>query len=121
MLPLGAGAGGVCFLLWSPPLLSPWTPCREEGEGVGFSRSLFRVWVIADKGQGSHSLSRGTVCRRTGVQSLEPKGQGWDYGIGVSRHRAAVLARDSRPPEVRWGSPGQSPRVWPSGGKVSAL
>lgn len=46
--------------------------------------SLFQVWVIANKVQGSHGLSRGTVCRRMGVQPREPKGQGWDYGIGVS-------------------------------------
>lgn len=45
---------------------------------------MFQVWVIADKVQGSHSLSRGTVCHRTGVQPHAPKGQGWDYGIGVS-------------------------------------
>lgn len=45
---------------------------------------LFQVWVIANKVQGSHGLSRGTVCRRVGVQPREPKGQGWDYGIGVS-------------------------------------
>ena len=43
----------------SGPLLSPWTLCHEDGEGVGFSGSLFQVWVIADKVQGSHSLSRG--------------------------------------------------------------
>lgn len=49
------------------------------------SGSVFQVWVIANKVQGSRSLSRGTVCHRTGVQPLEPKGQGWDYGIGVSR------------------------------------
>ena len=105
MLPLGAGTrwGLVPVLVPPPLLLSPWTLCREEGEGVGFSRSLFQVWVIADKVQGSHSLSRGTVCRRTGVQSLEPKGQGWDYGIGVSRHRAAVLAGVSRHSGFRWG------------------
>lgn len=40
--------------------------------------------MIADKVQGSHSLSCGTVCHRTGVQPLEPKGLSWDYGIGVS-------------------------------------
>ncbi|KAL7979240.1 hypothetical protein Chor_015264, partial [Crotalus horridus] len=40
------------------------------------------IWVIADKVQGSHSLSCGTVCHRTGVQPLEPKGVSWDYGIG---------------------------------------
>ncbi|XP_075292648.1 tectonin beta-propeller repeat-containing protein 1 [Opisthocomus hoazin] len=43
---------------------------------------LDQVWVIADKVQGSHSLSCGTVCRRTGVQPMEPKGLSWDYGIG---------------------------------------
>uniref|UniRef100_A0A8C5X475 Tectonin beta-propeller repeat-containing protein 1 n=1 Tax=Malurus cyaneus samueli TaxID=2593467 RepID=A0A8C5X475_9PASS len=43
---------------------------------------LDQVWVIADKVQGSHSLSCGTVCHRTGVQPLEPKGLSWDYGIG---------------------------------------
>ncbi|NXE47050.1 TCPR1 protein, partial [Casuarius casuarius] len=43
---------------------------------------LDQVWVIADKVQGSHSLSCGTVCHRTGVQPLEPKGLAWDYGIG---------------------------------------
>ncbi|XP_025938911.1 tectonin beta-propeller repeat-containing protein 1 isoform X2 [Apteryx rowi] len=43
---------------------------------------LDQVWVIADKVQGSHSLSCGTVCHRTGVQPMEPKGLAWDYGIG---------------------------------------
>ncbi|KAJ7305878.1 hypothetical protein JRQ81_010244 [Phrynocephalus forsythii] len=43
---------------------------------------LDQVWVIADKVQGSHSLSCGTVCHRTGVQPMEPKGASWDYGIG---------------------------------------
>jgi hypothetical protein len=57
------------------------THCTWAG---GSSRSVFQVWVIANKVQGSHGLSRGTVCRRTGVQPREPKGQGWDYGIGVS-------------------------------------
>lgn len=61
---------------------------------MGLQRVCFQVWVIANKVQGSRSLSRGTVCRRTGVQPHEPKGQGWDYGIGVSRAglRAASLA-----------------------------
>ncbi|XP_063170979.1 tectonin beta-propeller repeat-containing protein 1 [Candoia aspera] len=43
---------------------------------------LDQIWVIADKVQGSHSLSCGTVCHRTGVQPTEPKGLSWDYGIG---------------------------------------
>uniref|UniRef100_A0A8B9HW92 Tectonin beta-propeller repeat-containing protein 1 n=1 Tax=Astyanax mexicanus TaxID=7994 RepID=A0A8B9HW92_ASTMX len=45
---------------------------------------LDQVWIIADKVQGSHSLSCGTVCHRLGVQPMEPKGQSWDYGIGRS-------------------------------------
>ena len=44
------------------------------------NKSLFQVWVIANKVQGSHGLSRGTVCRRMGVQPREPKGQGWVRG-----------------------------------------
>lgn len=56
-----------------PPLLSPWTLCRKEREGAGFSRSLFQVWVIADKVRAT-SLSRGTVCRRRRAV-LEPKGR----------------------------------------------
>uniref|UniRef100_A0A8C0KTQ3 Tectonin beta-propeller repeat-containing protein 1 n=1 Tax=Canis lupus dingo TaxID=286419 RepID=A0A8C0KTQ3_CANLU len=59
---------------------------------------LDQVWVIANKVQGSHGLSRGTVCHRTGVQPREPKGQGWDYGIGVS---GACERRPSRP-GVAW-------------------
>ncbi|XP_057681391.1 tectonin beta-propeller repeat-containing protein 1 isoform X2 [Corythoichthys intestinalis] len=49
-----------------------------------------QVWIIADKVQGSHSLSRGTVCHRLGIHPLQPKGQSWDYGIGglVNRGRA---------------------------------
>lgn len=72
----GVGAwGGSGCPLWSPAAIPRVPP----------SGSVFQVWVIADKVQGSRSLSRGTVCHRTGVQPLEPKGQGWDYGIGVSR------------------------------------
>ncbi|OBS60633.1 hypothetical protein A6R68_08261 [Neotoma lepida] len=53
---------------------------------------LFQVWVIANKVQGSHGLSRGTVCRRMGVQPREPKGQGWDYGIGGGWGHISVRA-----------------------------
>ncbi|XP_022443443.1 tectonin beta-propeller repeat-containing protein 1 isoform X2 [Delphinapterus leucas] len=59
---------------------------------------LDQVWVIANKVQGSHSLSRGTVCRRTGVQPLEPKGQGWDYGIGGGWDHLSVRASATRGP-----------------------
>ncbi|XP_059104953.1 LOW QUALITY PROTEIN: tectonin beta-propeller repeat-containing protein 1 [Peromyscus eremicus] len=53
---------------------------------------LDQVWVIANKVQGSHGLSRGTVCRRVGVQPREPKGQGWDYGIGGGWDHISVRA-----------------------------
>uniref|UniRef100_G1TQ08 Tectonin beta-propeller repeat-containing protein 1 n=1 Tax=Oryctolagus cuniculus TaxID=9986 RepID=G1TQ08_RABIT len=57
---------------------------------------LDQVWVIADKVQGSHSLSRGTVCHRTGVQPHEPRGQGWDYGIGGGWDHISVRANATR-------------------------
>lgn len=57
---------------------------------------LDQVWVIADKVQGSHSLSRGTVCHRTGVQPHEPKGQGWDYGIGGGWDHISIRANATR-------------------------
>ncbi|XP_013376620.1 PREDICTED: tectonin beta-propeller repeat-containing protein 1 isoform X3 [Chinchilla lanigera] len=57
---------------------------------------LDQVWVIANKVQGTHGLSRGTVCRRTGVQPREPKGQGWDYGIGGGWDHISVRANATR-------------------------
>ncbi|ELK17408.1 Tectonin beta-propeller repeat-containing protein 1 [Pteropus alecto] len=59
---------------------------------------LDQVWVIANKVQGSHSLSRGTVCHRTGVRPLEPKGQGWDYGIGGGWDHICIRANATRAP-----------------------
>uniref|UniRef100_A0A8C4KSL0 Tectonin beta-propeller repeat containing 1 n=1 Tax=Equus asinus asinus TaxID=83772 RepID=A0A8C4KSL0_EQUAS len=59
---------------------------------------LDQVWVIANKVQGSHSLSRGTVCHRTGVQPHEPKGQGWDYGIGGGWDHISIRANATRAP-----------------------
>ncbi|KAK1343582.1 hypothetical protein QTO34_016362 [Cnephaeus nilssonii] len=59
---------------------------------------LDQVWVIANKVQGSHSLSQGTVCHRTGVQPLEPKGQGWDYGIGGGWDHVSIRANATRAP-----------------------
>uniref|UniRef100_A0A8D1G7N7 Tectonin beta-propeller repeat-containing protein 1 n=1 Tax=Sus scrofa TaxID=9823 RepID=A0A8D1G7N7_PIG len=61
---------------------------------------LDQVWVIADKVQGSHGLSRGTVCHRTGVQPLEPKGLGWDYGIGGGWDHLSVRANATRVPRT---------------------
>ncbi|XP_023420946.1 tectonin beta-propeller repeat-containing protein 1 isoform X2 [Cavia porcellus] len=57
---------------------------------------LDQVWVIANKVQGTHGLSRGTVCRRTGVQPREPKGQGWDYGIGGGWDHISIRANATR-------------------------
>ncbi|XP_006889825.1 PREDICTED: tectonin beta-propeller repeat-containing protein 1 [Elephantulus edwardii] len=59
---------------------------------------LDQVWVIANKVQGSHSLSRGTVCHRTGVQPREPSGLGWDFGIGGDWNHISVRANDIRAP-----------------------
>ncbi|XP_004617279.2 tectonin beta-propeller repeat-containing protein 1 [Sorex araneus] len=59
---------------------------------------LDQVWVIADKVQGSHSLSRGTVCHRVGVRPPEPEGQRWDYGIGGGWDHISVRANATRAP-----------------------
>ncbi|XP_054351326.1 tectonin beta-propeller repeat-containing protein 1 isoform X3 [Pongo pygmaeus] len=72
---------------------------------------LDQVWVIADKVQGSHSLSRGTVCHRTGVQPHEPKGHGWDYGIGGGWDHISVRANATRAP--RSSSQEQEPSAPP--------
>uniref|UniRef100_A0A7N6BID5 Tectonin beta-propeller repeat-containing protein 1 n=1 Tax=Anabas testudineus TaxID=64144 RepID=A0A7N6BID5_ANATE len=61
---------------------------------------LDQVWVIADKVQGSHSLSCGTVCHRLGVQPLEPKGQSWDYGIGGGWDHITVRGNSMEPPRI---------------------
>ncbi|XP_077406349.1 tectonin beta-propeller repeat-containing protein 1 [Vanacampus margaritifer] len=57
-----------------------------------------QVWIIADKVQGSHSLSRGTVCHRLGIHPLEPKGQSWDYGIGGGWDHITVRGNAIEPP-----------------------
>ncbi|XP_074925325.1 tectonin beta-propeller repeat-containing protein 1 isoform X1 [Chelonoidis abingdonii] len=61
---------------------------------------LDQVWVIADKVQGSHSLSCGTVCHRTGVQPLEPKGLSWDYGIGGGWEHITVRGNATEAPKA---------------------
>lgn len=71
---------------------------------------LDQVWVIANKVQGTHGLSRGTVCRRTGVQPREPKGQGWDYGIGGGWDHISVRANATRASRsVSWEQEAQGP------------
>ncbi|XP_017274045.1 tectonin beta-propeller repeat-containing protein 1 [Kryptolebias marmoratus] len=61
---------------------------------------LDQVWIIADKVQGSHSLSCGTVCHRLGVHPFEPKGQSWDYGIGGGWEHITVRGNSMEPPRV---------------------
>ncbi|KAE8284422.1 Tectonin beta-propeller repeat-containing protein 1 [Larimichthys crocea] len=61
---------------------------------------LDQVWIIADKVQGSHSLSCGTVCHRLGVQPMEPKGQSWDYGIGGGWDHITVRGNSIEPLRV---------------------
>lgn len=62
---------------------------------------LDQVWIIADKVQGSHSLSCGTVCHRLGVQPVEPKGLSWDYGIGGGWDHVTVRGNSMEPPRIR--------------------
>uniref|UniRef100_A0A3P9N9S7 Tectonin beta-propeller repeat-containing protein 1 n=1 Tax=Poecilia reticulata TaxID=8081 RepID=A0A3P9N9S7_POERE len=61
---------------------------------------LDQLWIIADKVQGSHSLSCGTVCHRLGVQPMEPKGQSWDYGIGGGWDHITVRGNSMEPPRI---------------------
>uniref|UniRef100_A0A3Q3VNY7 Tectonin beta-propeller repeat-containing protein 1 n=1 Tax=Mola mola TaxID=94237 RepID=A0A3Q3VNY7_MOLML len=61
---------------------------------------LDQVWIIADKVQGSHSLSCGTVCHRLGIQPMEPKGQSWDYGIGGGWDHITVRGNSMEPPLI---------------------
>ncbi|KAM4632524.1 tectonin beta-propeller repeat-containing protein 1 [Discoglossus pictus] len=74
--------------LWFRQGITPGYPQGSKWEHVSNNirkvsvGPLDQIWVIADKVQGSHSLSCGTVCHRVGVQPMELKGQSWDYGIG---------------------------------------
>ncbi|XP_028989411.1 tectonin beta-propeller repeat-containing protein 1 isoform X2 [Betta splendens] len=61
---------------------------------------LDQVWIIADKVQGSRSLSCGTVCHRLGVQPMAPKGQSWDYGIGGGWDHITVRGNSIEPPRI---------------------
>ncbi|CAM4709154.1 unnamed protein product [Leuciscus chuanchicus] len=61
---------------------------------------LDQVWIIADKVQGSHSLSCGTVCRRLGVLPMEPKGHSWDYGIGGGWDHITVRGNAMEAPRI---------------------
>uniref|UniRef100_A0A665WNG2 Tectonin beta-propeller repeat-containing protein 1 n=1 Tax=Echeneis naucrates TaxID=173247 RepID=A0A665WNG2_ECHNA len=61
----------------------------------------FQVWIIADRVQGTHSLSCGTVCHRLGVQPMEPKGASWDYGIGGGWDHITIRGNAMDPPHIR--------------------
>uniref|UniRef100_A0A7N8Y6C4 Tectonin beta-propeller repeat-containing protein 1 n=1 Tax=Mastacembelus armatus TaxID=205130 RepID=A0A7N8Y6C4_9TELE len=43
-----------------------------------------QVWIIAERVPGFPAETPGAVCHRLGVGPMQPKGQYWDYGIGVS-------------------------------------
>uniref|UniRef100_A0A672Z5P9 Tectonin beta-propeller repeat-containing protein 1 n=1 Tax=Sphaeramia orbicularis TaxID=375764 RepID=A0A672Z5P9_9TELE len=53
---------------------------------------LDQVWTIADGVPGFPTETPGAVCHRLGVGPMQPKGQYWDYGIGV---------RPKQPPETK--------------------
>lgn len=42
------------------------------------------MWIIAESVPGFTAEMPGAVCHRLGVGPMQPKGQAWDYGIGVS-------------------------------------
>ncbi|XP_051958981.1 tectonin beta-propeller repeat-containing protein 1-like [Xyrauchen texanus] len=75
---------------------------------------LDQVWIIADKVQGSHSLSCGTVCRRLGLLPMEPKGHSWDYGIGGGWDHITVRGNAMEAPRI------QMPSLTDSSGKQTA-
>ncbi|XP_076008043.1 tectonin beta-propeller repeat-containing protein 1 [Genypterus blacodes] len=78
---------------------------------------LDQAWIIADKVQGSHSLSCGTVCHRLGVHPMEPKGQTWDYGIGGGWDHVTVRGNTMEPPRFHLPSlpgPSSAPAPWSS-------
>ncbi|XP_077595606.1 tectonin beta-propeller repeat-containing protein 1 [Stigmatopora nigra] len=85
------------------------TPSYPQGSSWDFVSNNVRkvsvgpfdqVWIIADKVQGSHSLSRGTVCHRLGIHPFQPKGQSWDYGIGGGWDHITVRGNAMEPPSL---------------------
>ncbi|KAI4807376.1 hypothetical protein KUCAC02_027186 [Chaenocephalus aceratus] len=67
---------------------------------------LDQVWIIADKVQGSHGLSCGTVCHRLGSPTHGAQGQSWDYGIGGGWDHITVRGNCMEPPRIRLPSLG---------------
>ncbi|KAM9837463.1 tectonin beta-propeller repeat-containing protein 1 [Aulostomus maculatus] len=93
--------------LWCRQGLTPSYPQGSSWEHISNNvrkvsvGPLDQVWIIADKVQGSHSLSCGTVCHRLGVHPMEPKGQSWDYGIGGGWDHITIRGNSMEPPHVR--------------------
>ncbi|XP_069761521.1 tectonin beta-propeller repeat-containing protein 1 isoform X3 [Narcine bancroftii] len=93
LIQVSVGRTSVCAVdengnLWFRQGISPSYPQGSVWKHVSTNvrkvsvGPLDQVWIVADKVQGSHSLSCGTVCHRLGVQPQEPIGSCWDYGIG---------------------------------------
>ncbi|CAL8302159.1 unnamed protein product [Lota lota] len=83
----------------SYPQGSSWEHISDNVRKVSVG-PLDQVWIIADKVQGSHSLSCGTVCHRLGVQPQDPKGQSWDYGIGGGWDHVSIRGNSMDPPRI---------------------
>ncbi|XP_031699967.1 tectonin beta-propeller repeat-containing protein 1 [Anarrhichthys ocellatus] len=92
--------------LWYRQGLTPSYPQGSSWEHISnnvrkvSAGPLDQVWIIADKVQGSQSLSCGTVCHRLGVQPVEPQGQSWDYGIGGGWDHITVRGNSMEPPRI---------------------
>ncbi|XP_043945647.1 tectonin beta-propeller repeat-containing protein 1 [Protopterus annectens] len=106
---LSVGRTTVCAVdescnLWFRQGITPSYPQGSSWEHISTNvrkvsvGPLDQIWIIADKVQGSHSLSCGTVCHRTGVNPLEPKGHSWDYGIGGGWDHVTVRGNSLEPP-----------------------
>lgn len=108
LVQVSVGRTSVCAVdengnLWFRQGISPSYPQGSVWQHVSTNvrkvsvGPLDQVWIIADKVQGSHSLSCGTVCHRLGVQPQEPIGGSWDYGIGGGWDHITVRANSMDP------------------------
>uniref|UniRef100_A0A3Q3GQ88 Tectonin beta-propeller repeat-containing protein 1 n=1 Tax=Labrus bergylta TaxID=56723 RepID=A0A3Q3GQ88_9LABR len=73
---------------------------------------LDQVWIIADGVPGFTSETPGAVCHRLGVGPMQPKGQGWDYGIGGGWEHISVRGNSAeapRAPHLPAAGPPRSP------------
>lgn len=108
---VSVGRASVCAVdhngnLWYRQGVSPSDPQGSSWEHVSDNVRkvsvgiLDQVWIIADRVQGSHSLSCGTVCHRLGVQPAHPAGQSWDYGIGGGWDHISIRGNSLDPPRL---------------------